>query len=311
LLVIYAIHTHLSGDHYPYQDEGLTSIDPVVAQNTQTTIEGLAATLDRYGVKATWELVYGMASGLCSYPQTEGLLDSLAANGHEIGSHSHNTDDIIKAYTTLQNECGITANVTSGFLIDATRPMADPHLAMSEDIQIALDLGIHVSTENLVLGSGRDPFGATCTQMGVGNDMGDLTGNNLYPWKPDYANQNICDHNPDGEMVFLDHVSIEWVILEGQEGPSDILGEQNFAQLQAYFEAALQYHEAHPGQGVAVWGFVTHITEYMPGGHGQSPPDEESFDALAAFLAYLAAFEEQGRIRFVTASEAAELAFPQ
>jgi hypothetical protein len=310
LRVIYAIHTHLTGDHYPYSDDSLSSIDPTVATNARLTIEGLASILDRYGVVATWELVYGMAAGLCTYPESQNVLNSLLSSGHEIGTHSHNSSDIIAAYMALEDNCGIEANVTSGFLIDATRPNADPHQVISEDIQIALDMGIHVTTENLSLGSGRDPFGETCTQIGIGNDMAELTGNMLYPWRPDYLNTNICNHNPTGEMVFLDHVSIEWILLDGQSGAPDVLDERHFSQLQSYFDAALAYHEAHPGQGVAVWGFVSHITEYMPGGQGQFGPDSDSLAALDDFLAYLAQYEAQGRIEFVTASQAAGLAYP-
>jgi hypothetical protein len=62
---------------------------------------------------------------------------------------------------------------------------------------------------------------------------------------------------------------------------------------------------------VAVWGFVTHITEYAEGSKAESPPDPAAMAALDRFLAYVDGKRAEGRVVYVTAGEAADLAFPE
>ena len=157
-----------------------------------------------------------------------------------------------------------------------------------------------------------NPFAALCgNQLGLGNDMWEQSGNLMYPWRPDHQHQDVCAHSPLGGMVLVDHVSIEWLILPDASGPPDVLGNAHFDQLRGWFDGALQYVEDERPEQPAVWGFVTHIVEYAEGARGEHPPDPEALAALDRFLAYVDARRAEGRVVYVTASEAAELAFPE
>jgi hypothetical protein len=166
-----------------------------------------------------------------------------------------------------------------------------------------------VGTTNLSPGGGKNPFGALCNdQLGVGNGMWAQSRNLMLPWRPDYEGQNICSHNPQGAMVLVDHVSIEWLILPGEQGPPDVVGDAHFDQLRGWLDGALWYMEQERSERVAVWGFVTHITEYSVGSKGENPPDPEALAALDRFLAYVDSKRAEGRVVYVTAGEAADLA---
>ena len=108
-------------------------------------------------------------------------------------------------------------------------------------------------------------------------------------------------------MLFIDHVSIEWLILPGAVGPPDILGDAHFEQLKGYFDGALRYMESEKPEGPAVWGFVTHITEYAAGSKAENPPNPAALAALDKFLAYVDTARAQGRVKYAQASEIAEL----
>jgi hypothetical protein len=111
---------------------------------------------------------------------------------------------------------------------------------MTLSIQTALDLGMTIGTTNLSPGGGRNPFPELCEdQIGVGNTMWGRSGNLMFPWKPDVIHQYICAHNAVGQMVFIDHVFIEWIKLPGQEAVPDVLTDQNFNQLKNWFDGAL------------------------------------------------------------------------
>ena len=305
----YAIHTHASGDYLPYDGPAMQTIDTQTADNMLAAIEGIAEVLDRYGVKGTWEVVDGTAKGLCAYGGEDHVFKRLQAGGHEIGAHAHQIEDIDDAFYALRDNCGIVAQMNSGFIAQISQDA--PQETMSLAIQASVDLGMTVGTANLSPG-GKNPFSDLCgDQLGVGNDMWPRSGNLMFPWRPDAANRNICADNPLGEMVVVDHVSIEWLILPGSGGPPDVLADAHFDQLRAYFDAALQYVEEDRPERVAVWGFVTHITEYAPGSKAESPPDPAALAALDRFLAYVDAKRADGRVVYVTASEAADLAFPE
>ena len=309
LYFFYAIHTHGTGDYLPYQDDSMQTIDPQVADNMLAAIEGIAEVMDRYGARGTWEVVYGTATGLCTYQGPDHVFAQLQAAGHEIGAHAHQMEDIARAVSALQDDCGIVPQTNSGFITFITSAQAGQQQAMmSLALQNTLDLGMTAGTVNFSPGGGRNPFGALCdNQLGVGNDMWPQSGNLMFPWQPDYANQNVCAHDPTGEVVLVDHVSIEWLILPGSDGPPDVVGDAHFAQLQDWFDAALDYMAEQRPQRVAAWGFVTHITEYAVGGHGEHGPDPQALAALDRFLAYVDTQRADGRVVYTTAAEIADL----
>lgn len=312
LYFFYAIHTHVSGDFHPH-DPGLSQINTQTADNMLAAIEGIQAVLDRYGVKATWEVVYGTASGLCEYGGEHHVFQQLIASGHEIGLHVHSTEDIDRAYQALVNDCDIIPKTASGFLLDAYRLGSAGGAAAAQDafreaLTRSSQLGMHIVTENLSPGGEKSIMAEACNdQFGIGNDMWAQSGNLMFPWRPDYANANVCAHNPQGDILFIDHVSIEALILPGDQAPPDILGDIHFNQLKEKLDGALAYMQSNQPERPAVWGFVTHISEYAQGSRAAYPPDSASLAALNRFLAYVAEKEAQGAVVFATASEIGEL----
>jgi len=311
LYFFYVIHTHAQGDWLPYEGPPLLDLNPTTADNMLLAITGIQEVLDRYGVKGTWEVVFGTAKGLCSYQGPNHIFRQLEDAGHEVAVHAHRTEDIDDAYQNLVNDCGIIPVTTSGFIPEVERAgPAGAQQAMIDAIQTSLALGLTVGTENLSPGGGKNPFAELCdNQLGVANDMWEQTGNLMFPWRPDYINGNICADNPAGQMVLVDHVSIEWKLLPG-EGVPQALSDEHFERLRLMFDAALEYMETRRPDRVAAWGFVTHITEYGSGGKAQHPPDPASLAALDRFLAYVAEKAAAGRVVFATASEIAEAAYP-
>lgn len=312
LYFFYAIHTHGTEEYLPYDDPMMTQLNPEVAENMLAAIVGIVEVLDRYGVRATWELLAGGAKGICNYQGEDHILRELTARGHEVGTHAHQLVDIDDAYLALRDECGILADTTSGFIAHLSKMNAnEAQAAMKISIETSVDLGVTIGTENLSPGGGRNPFGALCAnQMGVGNDMWEQSGNLMFPWRPDYIHEDICTDSDEGNMVFVDHVSIEWTILPGQQGPPDVLADEHFDQLRGWFDGALQYMQRERPTRVAVWGFVTHISEYAVGGKGENPPDPAALAALDRFLSYVDSKRAAGLVVYATAKEIADLAFP-
>jgi hypothetical protein len=180
--------------------------------------------------------------------------------------------------------------------------------AVSEAIEVSLQQGLDIATVNFAPSGGKNPFTQICTQgLGIGNDMWAETGNLLFPWHPNYLEQDICSEDPGGAMLLVDHVSIEWVLPEAGGQPADVLSDADFNRLRANFEAALEYRQANKLERPAFWGFVTHITEYAIGGEGENPPHPQAIAALDQFIQELAAYTQNGQVVFVTASEAGAL----
>jgi hypothetical protein len=308
LYFFYAIHTHVQGDWLPYADPEMTRLDTKVAENMLAAIEGIAEVLEKYGAKGTWEVVFGAAQGLCTYQGEDHIFRRLLEAGHEVGVHAHGNAYIEPAFRNLQEYCGVTAKTTSGFMGEVHRAGAEgAQEAVSEAIEIALSLGMTVGTSNFAPLDPRNPLGALCgDEFGEDNDMWQETGNLMFPWKPDYVHRNVCAHDPEGEMVLVDHVGPWWLKLLGQPMP-DVLTDTHFEQLREMFDVALQYMEERRPQRVAAWGFVTHITEYAVGNRGENPPDPEALAALDRFLTYVAEKAAEGRVVFATASEIAEV----
>ena len=304
----YAIHTHVQGDWFPYSDLGMTELDTQVADNMVAAIDGIAHVLDDHGAKGSWEVVYGTSKGLCEYQGDDHVFQQLVDSGHEVGVHAHRTVHIEPAFQNLVDYCDITTDLTSGFMIEASE--AGPEGAqetLSQAIEEALAFSMTVGTENLSPGDRKNPFGEVCDdQIGVGNDMWAETGNLMFPWRPDYENRNICADDPDGEMVFVDHVPPSWMTLPGQ-GKVDVLTTANFDQLREQFDAALAYMEENRPDRVAAWGFVSHINEYAVGSQGENPPHPGALAALDQFLDYVDSKVAEGRVVYATASEIADL----
>jgi hypothetical protein len=308
LYFFYVIHAHGSDQFLPFSDPGQTSVDPEKAENMLAAMEGIAAVLDKYGVKGSWQFLPATVQGLHLYQGDDNIITQLLAAGHEVGVHTHKLDDIEPAVDALQEYIGISPEVTSGFLaqLSDVSPL-EAKTAMSIAIDIPVQLGLEVGTVNLSPGGGKNNLASECQDvLGVGNDMWAETGNLMFPWRPDYIHQDPCSHNPQGEMLLIDHVSIEWVILPEEGTPSDVLDTRHFTRLSGQFEAALDYLAEEQPDRVAVWGFITHIVEYAVGGKAEYPPEAESLAALDAFLSYVDSFQDQGLVIYATPGEIAD-----
>jgi hypothetical protein len=272
-------------------------------------IDGIRQVLDRYGVKGTWEVVARTASGLCAYGGEEHIFAQLIAGGHEIGAHAHSLDEIEPAYRALVDDCGIQPVTNSGFIaMIGDERIADPTVAMNSALGASLELGMTVGTVNLNPEGGRNLLADSCADgFGVGNTMWLASGNLMFPWRPDLLSGDICADTKSSPVTLVDHVSIEWMILAEASGPPDVLSGEHFDQLRDMFEGALAYMENERPARPAVWGFVTHISEYAPGSQAESPPIDSALDALNEFLAYVESASLDGRVRYATASEIAQL----
>jgi hypothetical protein len=308
LYFFYAIHVHGSKEYLPYTDPAQTAIDPQAAENMLAAIEGIAAVLDRYGAKATWEFMAPAVEGLVEYQGGPVIFEELLAKGHEIGVHGHQMDAVPQAVEALETYLGIDPVTSSGFLTQVpVTGEAQAQSAMSLVMRMTAENGLSVGTVNFTPGGEMNTISGACdNQLGTGNDMYQETGNLLFPWRPDYLNEDICSDLPDGKMTLIDHVPLTSFILPGEDGPPDVLDSQHFGQLQGYFDNALNYLEENQPERTASWGFVTHIIEYAIGSNTENPPEDSALAALDTFLAHVAAFQEQGLVIFATASEIAE-----
>ncbi len=308
LYFFYAIHVHGSKEYLPYTDPAQTAIDPIAAENMLAAIEGIAAVLEKYGAKATWEFMAPTVKGLVEYQGGPVIFEQLLANGHEIGVHGHRMDAVPLAVEALGEYAGIDPLTSSGFLTQVPETgEAQAQSVMSLVMRMTADNGLSVGTVNFSPGGEMNTISGACNdQLGTGNEMYDKTGNLMFPWRPDYLNEDICSDLPDGKLTLIDHVPLTSFILPGEEGPPDVLAGQHFDQLQGYFDNAIAYMAETQPERTAAWGFVTHIIEYAVGSNAENPPVESSLAALDAFLAHVNGYQELGLVIYATASEIAE-----
>ncbi len=301
----YTIHTHGSDEFLPFSDLGQTSIDPEIADNMIAAISGIAAVLDHYGVKASWQFLPATVKGFYLYQGEDNIITQLLENGHEIGVHTHKLDDVQDAYENIQQFIGITPETTSGFIAQISKVSpGESKSDMSFAIDVPVKLGLNVGTVNLSPGGEKNTISSECKDVfGIGNDMWAETGNLMFPWRPDYIHQDPCSHNPQGEMLFIDHVSINWLILPDKAAPPDVLDTRHFSQLTGMFDGALNYMAENRPDRPATWGFVTHIIEYAVGGKGENAPTPESLTALDDFLAYVDTKHQEGLVIYATPGE--------
>jgi len=313
LYFFYAIHTHGSDEFLPFSDPGQTTVDPETADNMIAAIEGIAAILDRYGIKASWQFLPAAVKGFYIYQGEDNIIHQLLESGHEIGVHTHKLGDVEVAYENIQEYIGITPVTSSGFVAQLSKVSpSESKNAMSFAIDVPVNLGLSVGTVNLSPGGEKNTLSPECDDvLGIGNDMWAETGNLMFPWRPDYIHQDPCNHNPIGKMLFIDHVSIDWLILPDKNGPPDVLDNRHFNQLKGMFDGAVNYMAVHQPKRPATWGFVTHIIEYSVGGNGENLPETTALAALDEFLGYVHSKYQAGLVIYATPGEIADIVTAQ
>ena len=297
LLVFYVIHAQIGESYTPYTDASLQQLDPTRAQMSAAIIEGIAQVAETHGMPITWEFPQALAKALCAAP--DDLLGTLQAAGDEIGAYAHS--DTLAAVEQTLTDCGYPPETVGGLLFDAVRA-DDPLAFLAQELDAAARLGFRYATGNLSPNDdpARNPFAALCHDtFGEGNEMWAQSGNLFYPWSPDYAHGQICADHPGGDLLLVDHTHPDWLV--GADGRNVlILGADNFTTLRGQVEGALAYRAAHPDGRTAVWGFVSHLSEYTPRNDATAPPAPQALEALDDFLAYLEALQQAGQVRLVT-----------
>ncbi|NIS81486.1 MAG: hypothetical protein GTO14_15075 [Anaerolineales bacterium] len=94
----------------------------------------------------TWEFVKGTGRALFEPPETN-ILRELDDRGHEIGVHTHQSEEIANVFNELHEMCGIEARTISGFLLDTDNAgLEGAQQAVSYDILISLQFGDSLPT---------------------------------------------------------------------------------------------------------------------------------------------------------------------
>ncbi len=120
--------------------------DPEEVQNVIATIRGIQEVLERHSVVGTWEFVKGTGRALFEPPETN-ILRELDDRGHEIGVHTHQSEEIANVFNELHEMCGIEARTISGFLLDTDNAgLEGAQQAVSYDILISLQFGDSLPT---------------------------------------------------------------------------------------------------------------------------------------------------------------------
>ncbi len=297
----YAVHAHMSGEHLPYHDQGMTQLDEQRAANMLATLDAIASTADRYGVKLTLELVSGTAKGLAEHDP--GVWDRLRKGGHEIGLHTHSASRLTSTAQVIEKATGARPTVGSGVLAWSQRSSgASAKSGIASHLGQVEALGMTVASVNFSPGDRNNPLAESCSSFGEGNGMWSVTGNLLFPWRPSASDP--CVHDPSGSLVLVDHVPMSGMLVAGRI--ADVLDDTSFAQLTTWFDNALTYMDLYKPEEPAAWGFVTHLTEYVPGRDATSGPDASAVAALDRFLAHVHSQQQAGLVRYATVGEIAE-----
>jgi hypothetical protein len=304
LYFFYTVHGHQGGENLPYSDEAMTRLDQNAAKNFVAAIEAISSTCRRYGVKVTWELVSGTAKGIAEYQGKDNIFQQMVARGDEIGMHTHNASRVVSTTDAVNRALGMIIQTGSGVQMSAIHAGGqDPRQAVADHVKVMVDAGLTQASVNLT-GTTRSPLAEACDfKFGEGNDMWERTHSLLFPFKPDYKNGNPCKHNPSGDFMFIDHTDPSWLLANGK---SDTLTDAQFNELKRQLDEALDYMEKNKPDRPASWGFVTHFSEYARGNKG-GPVQDAPVAALDKFLSYVDSKAKEGRIRYATVSEIAEM----
>lgn len=298
----YAIHAHMGGEHLPYHDLDMTDLDRTKAENMLATVEAITETAARYDIKLTVELVAGTAKGLAEYEGEDHVWRRLREAGHEIGLHTHKATSLQSTANVITDATGGPPTVGSGMMawVNRMQPSAAQGSIASE-LGVVGGLGMASASANFSPADSRNPLATTCSSIGEGNDMWSVTGNLLFPWRPSATDP--CVHDPNGPVVVVDHVPMSGMLVAGRI--QDTLDDTSFGQLTTWFDNAITYMELYKPGRPAAWGFVTHLTEYVPGRDASMGPDAEAIAALDRFFAHVHEQAEAGRVTYATVSEIA------
>ncbi len=309
----YTVHAH-----FPGGSQGPMSVDsdpwanPTAAAQAAEGLERLASTLASRNVKGLFHLTSEMAEAVCAVAGRPELVKRLVADGHDVGAHGHDPDEILEAQAALARRCSLAVTSGSGILTPQVfgigaggggrggaargpsggRPSAartrSPSTGTDAASQVAAaagrlqQAGIQVVTMNVTPLQTRPSrlFDACGGTLGESNQNWQARGALPYPWRPEPLKGDVCGHHAQASLTFLDHTSGEWMRIGRSNQTVDTVGDAEFDRLRSHLSSALS-GATGPTQ---TWGFVSHLHEYMDGGRTIGPMSAPALAALVRFL---------------------------
>ncbi len=298
LQLFYAVHVHALGMEGSAFDTSLARLDRTAAHNIGEALVALGDTLERHGARASFQLTHAALSAVCQV-KGPGLLQGLAAEGHDVGVHGHDPSEIVRATQALKRQCGLTARTGSGLVGPGTvraagggRPpgrRGGGGISSSVFVSGALDAqrsGLEVLTLNATASRARNPAIIRACNGPFGNNAlrNPASGALPFSWHPDLGAGDICGDSPRGTLVLMDHAPGDWLLDPQGNGRDSVdrLSDTEFAQLKPLVQAALT--APRRADSVHSWGFVSHLHEFMPGTSASLPVASESLAALDRWL---------------------------
>lgn len=310
LQLFYAVHAHALGMEASSLDTRLARLDRGAAQNIADALVALGDTLEKHGARASFQLTEATLSAVCTVAGP-GVLQGLAAEGHDVGVHGHDPSEMVSAAKALQRECGVTARTGSGLVGPGLmkggggggprgggRPPGrggmggasgpDPSLFV-DGAKDARGAGLEVLTLNVTRSQAREPaIARTCgNRFGANATSAPASGALMFSWRPNLSAGDVCGDSTTGDLALLDHAPGDWLLAPGGTGRDsvDLATDTQFAQLKPLIESALAQPRT-PGQTQS-WGFVSHLHEFMPGTTGATPVSTEALAALDRWLGWV------------------------
>lgn len=297
LNLFYVIHVHGPEDGR----QEFAEMTRAEFEGVTKTVKRIAATLEKHGAKGTFEFLQWYADAALKYQGAgKNAITELEGRGHEIAVHAHSFqfDQWRKSRASL-----FKAGAKSVTTLGGRGP-----------VDSAAEIGYTALTDNYAPLDFRVPEPIkNCGDWGHGgNAYYSKTWNFIHPWRPGYDINDFCSNNPRGGIVYIDHVSGNWLLNEGYESKEAVetrfemgpLSDWHFGKLKPLFKNALKAESA--GQ-IKAWGFVSHEVEYQ-GGHnphrGTEPVNEQSIGALDEFLTFLDG--NRSSFKWLTVREIAE-----
>jgi hypothetical protein len=289
LNVFYVIHVHSSGNYRP-------EFIPLTKEEfygTAKVIEAIAKTLESHNAKGVFQFLQNFPDAVLKYQgDKDNILKGLERRGHEVGVHAHT--DISDQWKKTRDSI-LATGIKDVYSMSVTKLASIP---IQDVFKRIYELGFKVTTGN---NSPLDPFPIAgmsgVSDWGVGgNEVSKETGSFIHPWRPDYENNKISEHNPKGQVLYIDHVpSIVWFL------GKPAIKFDNYIKLRPYFDAAVKNVDKNK---INTWGFVTHEVEYQMTDsrfEPTNPVNLESIKALDDFLKYIDNYSD--KIRWVTTKE--------
>ncbi len=155
LPVFYVVHLHLGNDRLPYNSKLMEEgdINSAKADNMLMIVRAIKDVADKHGLKIDWQPTVGPAKGFCVHQGNNHIFKTLLDEGHGVGIHAHNADDLEPTFTYLREDCGLdvsqitTASGYQAFLKDSQGPVRVGKF--TDAVELVSGFSIRVGTSNI------------------------------------------------------------------------------------------------------------------------------------------------------------------